>query len=513
MVTRESGNAPSGAGKYAIVAAALLLALPLWMITYGSGGTRPPQQPPTDVPPAGGDLNAAAIPDQKLVKWIQAAGSVCEQVTAPLIAAQIEAESNWNPNAVSPAGALGIAQFLPTTFAAIGRDENHNGRRSPFDPPDAIGAQGRFMCQIAKLVNKIPGDTTSLILAGYNAGPNAVIEAGGVPKFIETINYIKRIKSLIPKYTADDGGTGPGGNCRQPLLITPVIGSRLGEVGSAWAWYGRHTGVDYIAPMGAKVVAACDGKISSIQSGGSYGNHVIQDLGQVDGHHYEILYAHMTAFSSVSAGQSVKAGTVIGYVGATGNAFGPHLHAEVRRDFDGPKPPFDHFEALPEFIKKHSDPPKQDHPDEGDPADTVAAVIKAAKSQIGVPYSFGGGTVGGPSDGGSGTVGFDCSSYVQYAWYQGTNGRVTLPRTTYDQVSSQKLKTVARKKIQPGDLIFFQTASQGGGWSHVGLYVGDGKMLEEPRTGKSAQLTDISTGYYANQKQLVRRVVVTAAVD
>ncbi|MFG1626264.1 lytic transglycosylase domain-containing protein [Kribbella sp. NPDC049227] len=66
---------------------------------------------------------------------VVAAGEVCPGVSAPLIAAQIEQESGWNPNATSPVGAQGLSQFMPGTWAELGRDANGNGVNSPFDPP------------------------------------------------------------------------------------------------------------------------------------------------------------------------------------------------------------------------------------------------------------------------------------------------------------------------------------------------------------------------------------------
>ena len=59
----------------------------------------------------GAPLNASAIPDQAWVPWIEKAGSLCSTFPAPVIAAQIDDESGWNPTAVSPKGAEGLSQF------------------------------------------------------------------------------------------------------------------------------------------------------------------------------------------------------------------------------------------------------------------------------------------------------------------------------------------------------------------------------------------------------------------
>jgi soluble lytic murein transglycosylase-like protein len=130
----------------------------------------------------------------------QAAGT-CDLVNGPLLAAQIQQESNWDPNAVSPAGAQGIAQFKPDTWAAYGGDANGDGSSDPFDPADAIIAQGRYMCALAGMVGGVPGDRVRVTLWAYNAGPQATIDANDNPPTAEADNYANRIFSLIPKYT------------------------------------------------------------------------------------------------------------------------------------------------------------------------------------------------------------------------------------------------------------------------------------------------------------------------
>lgn len=144
------------------------------------------------------------------------AGSVCEIVTPSIIAAQIEAESNWNPNAGSPAGAQGIAQFMPGTWASVGMDGDNDGKADVRNPHDAIWTQGNYMCRLASQVEgykqqgRLAGDTLQLALAAYNAGIGSVLRAGMIPPYSETTNYVKKIMNLAQtKYTAT-GGTGGG---------------------------------------------------------------------------------------------------------------------------------------------------------------------------------------------------------------------------------------------------------------------------------------------------------------
>lgn len=144
------------------------------------------------------------------------AGSICQVVTPSIIAAQIDQESNWNPKAGSSAGAQGIAQFMPSTWASAGKDGDGDGKADIWNPHDAIWSQGNYMCNLASQVEtakksgKLAGDTLELTLAAYNAGLGSVLRYGMVPPFEETINYVRRIKELAAtKYTAT--GTAEGG--------------------------------------------------------------------------------------------------------------------------------------------------------------------------------------------------------------------------------------------------------------------------------------------------------------
>ncbi len=110
-------------------------------------------------------------------------------VSAALISAQIQVESGFNPRAVSPAGAQGIAQFMPATAAAY-------GLRDPFDPAEAIDAQAHLMHDLLERFASVP-----LALAAYNAGEGAVAACMCIPPYPETRAYVAKILSLI-------GGTG-----------------------------------------------------------------------------------------------------------------------------------------------------------------------------------------------------------------------------------------------------------------------------------------------------------------
>src|SRR5512139_2445880 len=92
-----------------------------------------------EVAPTGGfgrDLRPGSVP-VGLASLVRTAGGTCAAAPASVLAAQLEAESSWNPAARSPAGAQGIAQFMPGTWRQWGRDADGDGRRSPWNPADA----------------------------------------------------------------------------------------------------------------------------------------------------------------------------------------------------------------------------------------------------------------------------------------------------------------------------------------------------------------------------------------
>ncbi len=95
------------------------------------------------------------------------------------------AESGFDPNAGSPAGAQGIAQFMPGTAAAYGLAD-------PFDPVAAIDAQAHLMSDLLRQFGSV-----ELALAAYNAGPGAVEPCDCVPPYPETQAYVTRILALL----------------------------------------------------------------------------------------------------------------------------------------------------------------------------------------------------------------------------------------------------------------------------------------------------------------------------
>jgi cell wall-associated NlpC family hydrolase len=108
---------------------------------------------------------------------------------------------------------------------------------------------------------------------------------------------------------------------------------------------------------------------------------------------------------------------------------------------------------------------------------SAKAALEYAYKQLGKPYVYGG----------AGPDGFDCSGLTMRAW--GAAG-VSLPHNAAAQYNLTASKRVSFANLQPGDLVFFS------GLSHVGMYVGGGKMIHAPRTGRNVEVVSITDGYY-----------------
>ncbi|MBK5239615.1 SH3 domain-containing protein [Clostridium sp.] len=119
-------------------------------------------------------------------------------------------------------------------------------------------------------------------------------------------------------------------------------------------------------------------------------------------------------------------------------------------------------------------------------------IITYASKFLGIPYIWGGTT----------PLGFDCSGYVQYVY---KNFDINLPRVTMDQVNVGTAVNI--NDLQKGDLIYFRTnTSQPSQVSHVGIYIGDNKFMQAPKTGDIIRISEL-TGYYRDNFVIGRRMI------
>jgi len=123
-----------------------------------------------------------------------------------LVRAVVKVESNFNPNAVSRKGAMGLMQLMPSTARQL-------KVRNPFDPEQNVDAGVRHLKQ---LLESYGGDV-KLTLAAYNAGSGAVARSAGVPRFAETQNYVRRITNLY--YGGFNVGPLSGSSARDPVRV------------------------------------------------------------------------------------------------------------------------------------------------------------------------------------------------------------------------------------------------------------------------------------------------------
>ncbi|HEX3606928.1 MAG TPA: peptidoglycan DD-metalloendopeptidase family protein [Candidatus Dormibacteraeota bacterium] len=265
---------------------------------------------------SGGPPHNPMPPPDLLVHFQQAA--TAHHVPISLLLAVGAEESGYRPDAQSGAGALGVMQMLPATFAAYAP----TGAQASdiWNPAVEIDAAAAMLAADGAAA----GDSGKALLA-YNHDPA----------------YVAEVEARAAAYQEwiDDGRPGPDAALPWPV-IAPVTqpfgctGVSLEPSRGGCAHF--HTGIDLGAPSGTAVGSSCPGTITQAVDGGSgFGIHVVVscDLPGVD---YSALYGHLSS-RVVEVGDRVALGQVIGYVGSTGNSSGPHLHFEI----DTPSGPAD----------------------------------------------------------------------------------------------------------------------------------------------------------------------------
>ena len=130
--------------------------------------------------------------------------------------------------------------------------------------------------------------------------------------------------------------------------------------------------------------------------------------------------------------------------------------------------------------------------------DMASDLVLAAMNFLGVPYRRGGN---------SADEGFDCSGFTRHI-FESRIGLV-LPRRADQQARDAALATVPREELRPGDLVFFNTMKRA--FSHVGIYMGEGKFIHAPRSGAQVRIENMREAYWTRRYDGARRADITAA--
>jgi cell wall-associated NlpC family hydrolase len=129
--------------------------------------------------------------------------------------------------------------------------------------------------------------------------------------------------------------------------------------------------------------------------------------------------------------------------------------------------------------------------------DTASDLVISAMNFLGVPYKRGGTTEAN---------GFDCSGFTRHVFEMSLG--LVLPHRAAEQARDSALAKVERNELKPGDLVFFNTMKRA--FSHVGIYVGDGKFIHAPRSGSEVRIEDMRESYWAKRFNGARRAEVSA---
>ena len=128
-------------------------------------------------------------------------------------------------------------------------------------------------------------------------------------------------------------------------------------------------------------------------------------------------------------------------------------------------------------------------------ADRASLLASNAIGFLGVPYRLGGNTI---------ETGFDCSGFVRAITLQSFG--MLLPRQAEQQAAATT--QINQAELQPGDLVFFNTLKRA--FSHVGIYVGEGRFIHSPRPGSRVRLEDMSKSYWTKRFDGARRIAISS---
>lgn len=210
---------------------------------------------------------------------------------------------------------------------------DHGGVESTYQPMDPSVAKGE----------RVEAGTSigTLTAAGSHCAPDACLHLGRIVSdeyadplaLLPSTSAVRLITPFGEPPTPPVVSVGPvdgDGRLAMPVNgpVTSPYGMRLHPILGVWK---LHDGTDFGVGCGTPVRAAEDGTVATTYSDAAYGNRVIIDHGDITGHGIVTTYNHLTSWT-VSSGQSVRRGDVVGYVGSTGYSTACHLHFMVEVD-------------------------------------------------------------------------------------------------------------------------------------------------------------------------------------
>lgn len=132
--------------------------------------------------------------------------------------------------------------------------------------------------------------------------------------------------------------------------------------------------------------------------------------------------------------------------------------------------------------------------------DTASDLVLSAMNFLGVPYKRGGNSI---------DSGFDCSGFTRHIFEKSVG--LVLPHRADEQAKLSSLMPIKQEELKPGDLVFFNTMRRT--FSHVGIYVGEGKFIHAPRTGSAVRVEDMREAYWAKRFTGARRADLNGGGD
>lgn len=196
--TPKRGARASGIGRRQMLGLGVLAVtlLPAYRLSVRSAAPAgpPPQRADADEAAGPGPATPPRPMSRRDIRTYVRTVALRHGVPPELVLAIVEAESDFNPQAVSPRGARGLMQLMPVTASSLDVDDS-------FDPYENIEAGVRHL---RRLIDRFDGDLP-LVLAAYNAGEGAVQFYGGVPPYRETRRYVARILRRLGRQVRFDG--------------------------------------------------------------------------------------------------------------------------------------------------------------------------------------------------------------------------------------------------------------------------------------------------------------------